>query len=232
MKWLFSLVVLAVLGLAGCVEDPQEQTLVPGLTVTPVEGFVPSVGAQGVIEYRPATENSGPQGDYLEGSSVISIPETDAHIKLRVTNTLDVDIGEVVINMYVNDPTKVVIFKVSGWAYLGIGWFQGAPAPAMIDETRQLFENDPYKGYMVYTPTKALAAGESYEFEVFAGGAAGLMMHFEAAAPMDETDQVWAVPVPRSGTTLVLTEATSESRQAPKWNRESVETTSIWRQHN
>lgn len=214
-RWIGFLAMTGALGAAGCNDMPDEyvETLrEPSITITPDETFVPEIGEVGTSAYVPVRNPDDPQGSYLDGTHVLSVPETQVHVRLRATNVSDLDLDMLIINFFIADPRKSFIFKVAGWGFLGAEYFN-VPSPAMLDETTPLFESgqNPYPGFVNYVPVRPIAAGETVEFEVMAGAVAGFMMHLEGAAKIIQSQGIWATPVPRSGTTILVTESAGTS---------------------
>lgn len=202
----FFLIVAIVVLAAGCqLGDDIHPLRNPALSVKPVDGYIPEVGAQGVISYAEAA-SANPQGSYMFGTNLVSISSNEVDVKLVIKNESELPLLGVVINAYVEDPALFFIGKIAGQAFLGTPEGYKNPTPALLDENgNTVFESDPYTGRVGYFyATKNLGPGESFEFRVMAGAVPGFKMHLEAIAGIEGDEGYWAVPKPNSGTTIFV----------------------------
>ena len=205
----------ALLLVSACDEQASGPHREPMLSVRPVEGFVPELGLPADLSYAPVKTTTNEQGSYFEGTYIAAAPTPGVEVKLVVSNESDIKIPLLVLNVYIEDPRKIFLFNVANQAAFGGDVFN-VPVPAMLDDTHPVFDANPYAGYIGYFAVKPLAAGESYEFRAILAAVEGAVMHIEAVGLFDheETEEnegleYWGVPIPRSGTTILVTKAAS-----------------------
>lgn len=189
------------LGLAECGDN----TVVPTVSVTPVEGFIPKCGSRPKISYVPPVSRLNQlYASYAHGTNLVRVAGDFIQVRLVARNESDVPLARLMFAFYVEDPRKSFLFKVDEWAIIGSDNFN-KPTPAMLDEETPLFDEDPYDGFVTYIPSRPLQPREEYEFEVWALGSVGLTMHVEGFAWTGDADgEPWALPKPFSGTTIEI----------------------------